>query len=35
MITEDRKRKVIIDSGFSSIDKVYENKKTKMLINKK
>ena len=33
--TEDRECKVIMNSGFSSIEKVYENKKTKILINKK
>lgn len=33
--TEERERKVIFESGFSTIDKVYENKKTKILINKK
>ena len=33
--TEERERKVIVASGFRSIDKVYENKKTKILINKK
>ena len=33
--TEARERKVIMDSGFSSVDKVYENKKAKILINKK
>lgn len=33
--TEERERNVILNSGFSSIDKVYENKKTKILINRK
>lgn len=33
--TEERERKVILNSGFSSIEKVYENKKTKILVNKK
>lgn len=33
--TEDRERNVILSSGFSTIDKVYENKKTKILVNKK
>ena len=33
--TEERERKVLVESGFRSIDKVYENKKTKVLVNKK
>lgn len=33
--TEYRERRVLLDSGFSQIDKVYENKKAKILVNKK
>ena len=33
--TEERERGVIVESGFSTIDKVYENKKTKILVNRK
>lgn len=33
--TEERERKVILDSGFISINKIYENKKTKILVNTK
>lgn len=33
--TEERERNVLLNSGFSSIDKVYENKKTKILVNRK
>jgi ubiquinone/menaquinone biosynthesis C-methylase UbiE len=33
--TEDRERKVIKESGFSCVEKVYENKKTKVLVCKK
>ncbi len=33
--TEERERKIILESGFNSINKIYENKKTKILINTK
>lgn len=33
--TEKNERQVLIDSGFKNIEKVYENKKTKVLVAKK
>lgn len=33
--TEERERKVLTESGFESIQKVYENKKTKILVCRK
>lgn len=33
--TEERERKVLVNSGFKQIEKVYENKKTKIIVCKK